>query len=87
MCKSQPNLLNSACKAARTTVDGFDANHNGILNEHAFNATEGYIGWDQDTLEQLCYWYYGVPRLWGTAENVKKCLVDICRCPNYGIIC
>ncbi|MEM3610296.1 MAG: hypothetical protein QW076_05345 [Candidatus Anstonellales archaeon] len=84
--KINPIYCKEPCIAARMPVYDFDANKNGILNEHAKD-NSGLVAHNQDNFVQLCYNYYGVPDNWGIASNVKRCLVDVCGCPNYNVIC
>jgi hypothetical protein len=84
--KINPTYCKDPGHAARTPVDNFDVNGNGILNERATNA-DMCVRCDQDTFEQLCHIYYGGPTpcsvSWDEEGFINTCLVKVCGCPKY----
>jgi len=82
-------LCKESSLAARTPVYDFDANKNGVLNEHGIDLGTGCIDYNNDTFEQLCWRFYGGPASWappGSMERfIDRCMVQVCGCPKYSL--
>ncbi len=85
--KINPAFCHYPGYAARVPVEDFDANNNGVLNDHEREA-DGRTKYGEDNFEMLCYHYYGGPASWGPGDIYKEdfidiCMVKVCGCPKY----
>jgi hypothetical protein len=84
-CQSEPNPPYANMYAARMPVYDFDANKNGILNEHNQDG-QWATSYQDDNLEMLCdnYYYCGPPSLITEADWkswIGCCVKKVCGCP------
>lgn len=79
----------NAVKAARMPVYDFDANKNGVSNDHTTPCPDGQMTCGgEDNLEMLCSKYYGINGCCvggvccaPTSPFVQDCMKGVCGCP------
>jgi len=86
-----PKSFNDCWIIERLPVMDFDANKNGVVNEHVISVENGITlptRWKDDNFLNLCYNFYGGPERIDQTDQQKEqfisvCLVKVCGCPRY----
>jgi len=77
--KIYPSLCNNAYLSCRMPVFDFDANQDGLLNNHTRDPASGDVDHFADNFCQLCWRYYNG----GWCKRfIEVCMMGLCGCPK-----